>query len=185
MTATAAVRRADEVTLVERARAGDTAAFEVLLRDRIDGLVRTAWVILGDEADARDATQEACLAAWRELPRLRDVIAFDAWLNRVLVNACRMSLRRRGRVREIPIDPLPESATLSDPGIAGIDEREAILRAFDRLTFDHRMILVLHHLRHEPVASIAAQLGIPVGTVKSRLHAARSALESELAGERR
>lgn len=177
--------RVGEPTLVERARAGDPAAFEALLRDRIDPLFRTAWAILGSEADARDATQEACISAWRQLPRLRDAEAFDGWLHRVLVNACRMALRRRGRVREVAIAPIHERATLTTPDPGGYDETDAISRAFDRLSLDHRTILVLHHLRHELVASIATALGIPPGTVKSRLHAARIALESALAGERR
>lgn len=179
------VRRAAEPTLVERARAGDTAAFEALLHDRMDPLFRTAWAILGSEADARDATQEACISAWRQLPRLRDADAFDAWLHRVLVNACRMALRRRGRVREVAIAPAHDRAAVGDREPASVDEADAISRAFDRLTVEHRTILVLHHLRHESVASISAALDIPPGTVKSRLHAARIALESALAGERR
>ncbi len=172
-------------TLVERARAGDTTAFEALLGDRMDPLFRTAWAILGSEADARDATQEACISAWRQLPRLRDAEAFDAWLHRVLVNACRMALRRRGRVREVAIAPAHDRASVTDRDPAGIDETDAISRAFDRLSLDHRTILVLHHLRHELVVAIAATLDIPPGTVKSRLHAARNALEAALAGERR
>ena len=176
---------ATEPTLVERARAGDVRAFEVLVSERLDPLFRTAWAILGSEADARDATQEAFVSAWRQLPRLRDVEAFDAWLHRILVNACRASFRRRGRVREVAIAPIHDRASLADRDPATTDESEIIARAFDRLKPDQRTILVLHHLRHEPVASIAAALAIPEGTVKSRLHSARTALEAALAAERR
>src|SRR5512143_460443 len=101
MAGAATASRSTEGDLVELARRGDTAAFEALLHGRLDGLFRRAWAILGNEADARDATQEACLSAWRQLPRLRDAAAFDAWLARVLFNACRMQLRRRARVREV------------------------------------------------------------------------------------
>jgi len=179
------VGRGAEPTLVERAQRGDVAAFEALLRGRIDALFRTAWAILGSEADAHDATQEACLSAWRQLPRLRDADAFDAWLHRVLVNACRMALRRRGRVREVPIAPAHDRAGSDDATSAPFDEADAISRAFDRLSVDHRTILVLHHLHHRPLAEISVALGIPVGTAKSRLHAARAALEIALAEERR
>ena len=177
--------RASDPGLIECARAGDVAAFEALIAPRVDGLFRTAWAIVGNEADARDATQEACLSAWRHLPRLRDADRFDAWLGRVLVNSCRMQLRKRGRIREIPMSdgldqPGPAS---SDPAFMG--DVDTVARAFDRLDPDARSILVLHHLRHEPVARIAESLGVPVGTVKWRLHAARAQLERALRRERR
>ncbi|MFI5226325.1 MAG: RNA polymerase sigma factor [Candidatus Limnocylindrales bacterium] len=171
-------------TLVDRARRGDTVAFEGLLRDRLDGLFRAAWGITGNEADARDATQDACLSAWRQLPRLRDVEAFDVWLNRVLLNSCRMLLRKRRQVREVAITPAHDRVGPSANEPERFDDADAIARALDRLDPDARALLVLHHLRHEPVARIAASLGIPVGTVKWRLHAARNALEAALAGER-
>ena len=180
---TSAAATVAEQSLIDRAATGDTAAFEALLAPRLDPLFRSAWAILGNEADARDATQEACISAWRNLPTLRDADRFDAWLGRVLVNSCRMLLRKRGRVREIAIgddQELQESA-LGDPtSIANVD---AVARAFDRLGADARALLVLHHLRHEPVARIAEALGIPVGTVKWRLHAARAELERALEGE--
>lgn len=177
--------KAIEAELVDRARRGDHAAFEALLSTRLDKQFRTACAILGSEADARDATQDACLSTWRQLPRLRNVERFDAWLSRILVNACLEMLRRRARVREIPMTAAHdrEDPVGGDP--AAVGEADAISRAFDRLQPDARAILVLHHLRHEPVASIATSLGIPIGTVKWRLHAARAALEQALAGERR
>lgn len=171
--------------LIARARSGDAAAFGMLLGPRLDRLYRTAWAIVGNEPDARDATQDACLAAWRELPRLRDVDRFDAWLGRVLVNSCRMLLRRGRRVREIAI---PEGFDLAGPlsaGAASIDDADAVARAFERLRPEARTLLVLHHLRHEPLARIAETLGVPVGTVKWRLHAARAALERALEREAR
>ena len=171
--------------LIERARDGDVAAFESLIAPRVDGLLRTAWAIVGNEADARDATQEACLSAWSNLPGLRDVDRFDAWLGRVLVNNCRMLLRKRGRIREIAIADDLDRPAPDTGGPSAIDDADVIARAFDRLDADARAILVLHHLRHEPVARIAESLGVPVGTVKWRLHAARAELERALQGERR
>ena len=98
MTAEPVAVRPTDAALVDRARSGDAAAFEALIGPRLDGLLRTAWAILGNRDDAEEAAQEACVSAWRELPRIRDVDRFDAWLGRVLVNHCRMSLRRRSRV---------------------------------------------------------------------------------------
>lgn len=174
-----------ESALIERAALGDAAAFEALIETRLDRLFRTAWAIVGNEADARDATQDACLSAWRELPRLRDADRFDAWLSRVLVNACRQKLRRRVRVREVQMQPDHDrpGPISDDPGQLG--EMDAVSRAFDRLSADARAILVLHHLRHEPVTAIAVALGIPTGTVKSRLYSARADLQRALERERR
>jgi RNA polymerase sigma-70 factor (ECF subfamily) len=184
MAETAVIAAAGEPALIERARRGDAAAFEALLEPRLDGLLRTAWGIVGNEADARDATQEACVSAWRHLPELRDLDHFDAWLGRVLLNSCRMLLRKRRRVREIAI---PRGFDLEGPVAARPDvaaDDGQLVRAFDRLDADARALLVLHHLQHEPIARIAATLGIPVGTVKWRLYAARRALERALEGER-
>ena len=188
-----AVRDADRIAsstesestrLVERAMRGDAMAFEALLRSRLDGLFRMAWAILGDEADARDATQDACLTAWRSLPRLRDPARFDPWLLRVLVNGCRMRLRSRARIREIRMTPdLDRAGPSTDDPATGMDA-DSIARAFDRISIEARTILVLHHLEHQPVATIAAVLGIPAGTVKSRLFTARAALAQALERER-
>lgn len=177
--------------LVERARTGDEIAFTALVERRLDRAYRTARATLGNEADARDATQEAFLHAWRDLPRLRDPERFDAWLGRILVNSCREAMRGRRRrfVREIatsdvndPIATAPARAEAPDERAASIDLLE---RAFERLSVDERAILVLHHLEQQPLAEIAASLAIPTGTAKSRLSAARHALERALEAERR
>jgi len=177
--------------LVERAQAGDRDAFETLLGRWLDPSLRVAFVILGNEADARDATQEAFLQAWRDIPRLRDPDRFDAWLNRILVNRCRTlrGNRRRTTVREINLSALPESAepAVGDdpPGEGGSLSLDAVEHAFRRLSTPERTILVLHHLQHLPLTDVAAGLGIPVGTAKSRLFAARKALERALEAELR
>ena len=145
-----------EQALIDRARAGDATAFEALIAPRLDPLFRTAWAIVGNEADARDATQEACISAWRHLSGLRDAERFDAWLGRVLVNSCRMLLRKRGRVREIAITVDHEQRVSGGDDPTSVAEIEAVARAFDRISPDARALLVLHHLRHEPLARIAA-----------------------------
>jgi RNA polymerase sigma-70 factor (ECF subfamily) len=188
-----------ERELVERARRGveptgadtsDRDAFDALVRSRVDAVYRTSLAILGDSADAADATQETFVSAWCHRDALRDPDLFDAWLWRINLNACRAQLRRRGRtrVREIRLlDPLDDREPAS-PERSLADrtaDSDAFDRAFGRLSVDDRAVLVLHHLHNRPVSEIAAALGAPEGTVKSRLHRARAALESALAKESR
>ncbi len=151
----------------------------------MDAVYRLTSAILGDEADARDAAQETFVAAWRELPRLRDPDKFEAWLQRVAVNASRMTLRARGRrrVREIPSSQVDALASLAAPGRDTDDDASLLDAALRRLTLEQRSILVLHHLEGQPLAAIAAVLEIPLGTAKSRLFNARRALESALRAE--
>ena len=167
--------------LVERARAGDADAFDELARRRVDSVYRTALGILGSPSDARDATQDALLSAWRSLPTLRDADRFDAWLHRITVNSARMVARRRRSVREVE---LPEVAPQL-PAANGWLTPQMFDRAFERLSVEQRALLLDHHLDGHSVSDIAARLGIPSGTVKSRLHSARGALDRALREVRR
>jgi RNA polymerase sigma-70 factor (ECF subfamily) len=178
--------------LVRRAALGDVGAFDRLIAPRLDRCYRLAYSILGHEADAADATQEAVVAAWRQLPRLRDQRSFDSWLNRIVANAARMSRRHRVRLREIRVEPATDAAAASgaehpDPAagrqIEAIASADAIGRAFDRLREEDRMILVLHHVEGQPLAEIARTMGIAVGTLKWRLYQARNALERAMEAE--
>ena len=173
-----------DAELVRAAGRGDSAAFERLVSDRAERAFRVARAILGADADARDATQEAFVAAWRELPRLRDVKAFDGWFRRILVNACRAQQRSRRRVREISLDAAAFDKPAADFPLADrIGETDALARAFRRLDTDKRTILVLHYLDHQPVAVLARALAVPIGTAKWRLSDARAALERALIAE--
>jgi len=180
-----------DIALVRRARSGDAAAFEELVTPRLDRCFRLAWSILSNDADAADAMQDALVSAWGQIPRLRDPAAFDGWLNRVVANAALMARRRRGRRREVqvhPVDGDPDSALPAQDGAVRrqsdrddnadrVADRDAIVRAFERVRPEQRSILVLHHVDHRPVAEIARMLGVPTGTAKWRLHEARRALE--------
>jgi RNA polymerase sigma-70 factor, ECF subfamily len=174
--------------LIRRAQTGDVEAFTALVAGRFEPMQRTAMAILGHEADARDAVADALAAVWRELPRLRDPAAFEAWSTRILVHACRRRLRGRGRarVRELSLDTGGAAgAGRATSGPADdVAERMALERAFERLDADARAILVLHHLDGRGLTEVAAVLGIPVGTAKSRLFAARRALVRALERER-
>ncbi len=178
---------------VRRAAEGDVAAFDALLAGRIDRCYRLAWSIMAHEADAADATQDAFVTAWRELPRLRDTGAFDSWLNRIVATRALMSRRHRRRLREIAVaTDLPDSdeaPTWEPDSVAqpsetdAFVERDAMGRAFERLKPADRAILILHHVDERPVAEIARSLDVPLGTAKWRLHAARKALGRAMEAE--
>ena len=168
-----------EISLVSRAAAGDRDAYADLIAPRVDRALRTARAILGNDAEAHDAAQDALVAAWVNLPRLRDASRFDPWLNRMLVNRCREALRQRRRSREIREDM---DAPLADFA-GGSIETASVKAAFGRLSVDERTILLLHHLHGLPVDEVARQLGVPVGTAKSRLWHARRSLERALEAE--
>jgi RNA polymerase sigma-70 factor (ECF subfamily) len=162
---------------------GDERAFADLIDLDGDRCYAIAYRILRDVEQAQDAVQQAYLLAWRELPRLRDPERFEVWLHRLLVNACYEEFRRYRRwnanVRTLPVDaPAGPDETVS------IDDRDALDRAFRRLSPEHRAVVVLHHHAGMPLASIAEVAGVPVGTVKSRLHYATRILREALAVDR-
>jgi RNA polymerase sigma-70 factor (ECF subfamily) len=168
--------------LVERARDGDDVAFSELVDLDGDLCYAIAYRILRDVERAQDAVQQAFLLAWRELPRLRDAERFSPWLHRLLVNACYEEYRRHrrwtSRIRALPVDG-PASA---DPTVS-VDDRDALDRAFLRLTPQHRAVFVLHHHAGLQLADIAEIVGVPVGTVKSRLHHATRSLRAALVAD--
>ena len=158
-----------QVELVERAKRGDQDAFASLAAQSIDRCYALAYRILRDPHRAQDVAQQALIGAWRDLPTLRDSERFDAWLHRLVVNACyaeaRGERRRVARVRALQIDP-PTS-----PDVArGVALRDELEHAFRLLTPEQRAVVVLHHHLGYPLTEIAERLGIPVGTARSRLH---------------
>jgi RNA polymerase sigma-70 factor (ECF subfamily) len=167
----------DEV--VRRARSGDRDAFDALVRSSTRRLYGIALRILRDRHVAEDIVQDSLIDAWRDLRALRDPALFDAWVTRILVRNChRHAIRARSRAR---LAPIAWEAT-EDPS-SEIDERDRLERAFRRLKPDHRIVMVLrHYLDWEP-AEIAEALGVPPGTIRSRLHYAladlRAALEAD------
>lgn len=168
-----------QVELVERASRGDREAFTSLAASHVDRCYAVAYRILRDPHRAQDATQQALLGAWRDLPTLRDLERFDAWLHRLVVNACyaeaRGDRRWTARVRVITSEPpiVPDVAR----SVADRDELEI---AFRRLSPEQRAVVVLHHHLGYPLTEIAATLGIPVGTARSRLHYAVRQLRAAL-----
>lgn len=172
----------DEAPLVEQAQRGDHAAFTALVSTHGHTLFGLALRITHDPAMADDAVQEALIAAWRELPRLRDPGRFVPWLIRIVVRSSSRQARtwRPGS----PVDTLavaPQTRT----DVEAVAERDAMERAFARISHAHRTVLVLRFYADLETQDIAAVLGVPAGTVRSRLHYAIDALRSALDAEER
>ena len=146
---------------------------------------RLAAAIVG-ETDARDVAQEAFVAAWQQLPRLRDADAFAPWLRRICVNRCRNWLRARNRrVRPTSLEP-DEAHQLPDARQdfrSAVEARMVLAPAFEALTADQRAVLALHYSMGCSIAETADALGIRVGTAKSRLGAGLAALRVAIGPE--
>lgn len=170
--------------LVEAARHGDREAYADLIRVRGDRLFAIAQRILRDVHRTEDAVQEALVIAWRDLPGLRDPDRFDAWLYRVLVRACVGEARRERRfgatIRVLPVE-LPGG---SDDFVTVVD-RDELERGFRRLPVEQRAIIVLRYYVGLEPAEIAEVIGIPPGTVRSRLHHAHRAMRAALDADAR
>jgi RNA polymerase sigma-70 factor (ECF subfamily) len=172
-----------QAELVDQARRGDREAFGVLAGGAVDRLYAIARLILRDAELAEDATQEALIRAWRDLPTLRDVERFDAWLYRLRVRACADIGRRRRRwraeiavLRTEPVEP-DRAAALAD--------RDQLERGLRRLTPVQQSMLVLTYYVGLTPSELADALDIPVGTAKSRLHYAIEALRAAVAADER
>lgn len=168
--------------LVERARRGDHDAFAALLHATIGRLEAVARLVLRDVELAHDAVQDAYIRAWRDLPGLRDPDRFEAWMHKLTVNACLDATRRRRR-RPIEVELTPIApVTIPDESMA-LAQRDELERGFQRLTTEHRAVLVLHYYVGMSVPALAATLGIPLGTAQSRLGRALVALRLAMGTE--
>ena len=151
----------------------------------MDAVYRLSFAILADEADARDAAQDTFVTAWQQIGKLRDPERFDAWLQRVAVNAARMThrARRRRGVREITVSRVGGAVDLPATASPVDADARALQAALSQISIEQRSLLALHHLEGRSLADLAEILDIPAGTVKSRLHTARQALHAALLAE--
>ena len=173
-----------DVELIGRAQRGDEEAFASLAVAVGDRLHAVSHRILRDTDLAEDATQQALLTIWRDLPKLRDPARFDAWSYRVLVNACYSEARRtRHWTPNLHLLPVDEPAVGEDMGV--VVDRDQLERGFRRLSIDHRAVVVLHHYLDLPLDEVAEVIGVPVGTVRSRLHHAMRGLRAALDADAR
>jgi RNA polymerase sigma-70 factor, ECF subfamily len=171
--------------LAIRAQGGDREAYELLARAVAPRLFVVASRLLRDRDDADDAVQQSLLSIWLDLPSLRDPDRFDAWAYRILIRHCRRATRKRPVGRQKVLDI---SEHLAAPGDHATDLalHDELQRVFDRLTPDHRAVVVLHHVVGLSLGEIAGILDIPYGTVGSRLHHAMRSMRGALdAGDRR
>jgi len=175
-------RREGELGSTAAGDAGDR--FLRLANGELDRAYRLAGMLLGDQHEAEDATQDALVRAWKSAGSLRDPAGFQPWFDRILVNICRDRLRRRRRIAFVPIEPDPDDAGLGQGLSAGrnlvltaqgdpfqaILDRDLAVRAMAGLNPDERIVLTLHYWADLTLEGVAERLGWPVGTVKSRLH---------------
>jgi len=170
--------------LVEAAQGGDEDAFAALVRAVGDTCMAIAYRILRDVDLAEDAVQTAFITAWRELGSLRDPDRFEPWIHRTLVHACYRESRRSKRwVTNVRVVDLERAAARDD--VLTVADRDQLERGFRRLSPDQRAVLVFHEYLGLTLAEVADRLGIPVGTAKSRLHYAMTALRAALEADAR
>ena len=173
-----------DTDLVIAAQNGDKGAFTTLAGGVADRFLATSHRILRDLSLAEDATQQALLTVWQDLPQLRDPARFDAWSYRILVRACYAEADRMRRwtpnIRALPAD----QAAATD-GLDSVVDRDQLERGFRRLSLDHRTVVVLHHYLDLPLEQVADIVGISAGTVASRLHYAMRGLRAALDADAR
>jgi RNA polymerase sigma-70 factor (ECF subfamily) len=173
----------NRIDLVRSARDGERSAFDVLAASVVDRLYSTARLVLRDADRAEDAVQETLVRCWRDLPTLRDPAKFDSWLNRLLYHAIQDEFRARRRhdanVRVVRLEPAEPDAA------AAVATREQLQRGFERLSLEHRAVVVLRLYLGLSIEETAAAIGIPAGTAKSRLHYATEAMRLALEADAR
>jgi len=177
----------DSEALIRRCQRGDALAIEVLIRRYQNYVFRLCTLVMRNEQDAEDMTQETFIRAFRALPRfeIRQGTSFEAWLYRIAVNACRSRMRRKW----YQVLPWPEPAPqmVAEPEgqpehlLMQGERRGQILDAIDCLGEKHRLVVILRYYAGLTNEEIARTLGIPSGTVRSRLHIARQKLRELLA----
>ena len=173
-----------DTDLVIRAQHGDRSAFALLAAGIANRYLAVARKILRDHDLADDATQQALLSIWQDLPQLRDPARFEAWSYRLLVRACYAEGRKERRwapnLRLLPVDE-----PMTDDGLSSVVDRDQLESGFRRLSLDHRAVVVFHHYLGLPLDRVAEILGIPVGTAHSRLHHAMRGLRAALDADAR
>jgi RNA polymerase sigma-70 factor (ECF subfamily) len=178
-------RPPDEAELVSRARRGDGVAYAALVAAHQEMTFRTAYLVLGDAAEAQDAAQEAFVRAYRALDRFRDGEPFRPWVLRIAVNAARNRRRAAGRrvgLRlRVEANAVGEaSAPSAESAVVAAEQRRRLLDAVNELSPDDRLVIGARYFLDLPEAEIAAMAGVARGTVKSRLSRARARLAQRL-----
>jgi RNA polymerase sigma-70 factor (ECF subfamily) len=174
---------ADDRRLIADCLRGQTAAFGELVRRHQDRLFSTVYRLVDNAEDAQDVVQEAFLSAYQSLDRFKGDAQFYTWLFRIAVNAA-ISLKRRQRVT-LPLERgrhEERASEFRDPGHAleQAEQERRVQEALNRLSPEHRAVLVLKDMEDQKYETMAAILRVPIGTVRSRLHRARMELRELL-----
>ena len=173
-----------DTDLVVRAQRGDKEAYVLLVTEIADRLLAVSRRILRDLDLAEDATQQALLSIWQDLPQLRDPARFDAWSYRLLVRACYAEGRKQRRWAP-NLRLLPADVPMTAESFSTVVDRDQLESGFRRLTLEHRAVVVLHYYLDLPLERVAELLGIPIGTAHSRLHYAMRGLRAALDADAR
>jgi RNA polymerase sigma-70 factor (ECF subfamily) len=173
-----------DTDVVVRAQGGDQAAFTQLATEGARRMNALAVGILRDRDLAEDAVQQALLSIWRDLPQLRDPARYESWTYKLLVRACYAESRKRKR-RMVEVFGVSHREPVAGDDIRGVADRDQLARGFERLSLDHRAVVVMHHYLDLPLEAVASALGIPAGTARSRFHRAMASLRSALEADDR
>ena len=169
--------------LVEQAVHGDRGAFERLVEPHLAVALGAARLITGNESDAADAVQDALLASWQSLDGLRNPELFAAWFRKIVIRSSTRCVQRRRHLVEIDLES--QETTGSFDSVEREFDLRQLAQAFARLDPKDRVLLTLHHYWQLPVAESAQLLGLPQGTVRSRVHHALKRLRAGFDAEAR
>ena len=181
----------DEHRLIEQCRKGQTAAFGELVRRYQDRLFNTVFRLVDNAEDAQDVVQEAFLHAYQSLNRFKGDAQFFTWLYRIAVNSAislqrkqrttvRLTVHREGQGRSVPEPHDLSEFSQPDQALERADEERRIQTALNRLSAEHRAVLILKDLEDQKYEAMAEILQVPIGTIRSRLHRARLELREIL-----
>jgi RNA polymerase sigma-70 factor (ECF subfamily) len=173
-----------DIDVVVRAQGGDQAAFAQLATEGGRRMNALAVGILRDRELAEDAVQQALLSIWKDLPQLRDPARYESWSYKLLVRACYAESRKRKR-RLVEVFGVTAREPVAVDDIGSVADRDQLERGFRRLSLEHRAVVVMHHYLDMPLESVAAALGIPAGTARSRFHRAMASLRAALEADNR
>jgi RNA polymerase sigma-70 factor (ECF subfamily) len=184
--------RLEDFQLIQRIRHGEAAAFEDLVDRYGDDLFGLAFSLVGNRADAEDVLQQTLLGAFRRIDSFEGRSSLKTWLVRILVNQASKARRSRRVRRSVPIDSGHGGGegggegggvvVTTEPTTAAVDSRVDLLTMLEELSPDHREILLLRETQQMSYDEIAETLGVPRGTVESRLFRARQELRRKFQG---
>jgi RNA polymerase sigma-70 factor (ECF subfamily) len=183
---------ADDHRLIAACLQGDTDAFGALVRRHQDRLYNTVYRLLDNAEDAHDVVQDAFVNAYQSLDSFKGDSLFFTWLYRIAVNTAISHKRKQrmvfsingGRNGEAVIDPLDESPTARpDHALEKADQERRIQKALNQLSPEHRAVLILKDMEGQKYEEMAEILQVPIGTIRSRLHRARTEMRELLENE--